>query len=219
MTAHDTNLPTTGARGWASFYRSVVSKKTFNDVDDYLWKLTYKWACRSHPGKPKRWIIRRYFGQFNLSRSNHWIFGDIASGAYLPMMAWTPIVRHRKVAGEASPDDPALTDYWNQRRGRNPPPLDRSTLRLLMLQRGRCDLCADLLLHADREPHTPEEWRQWQRTTRKAITRQIIIARGKDGRPDDTSIRLVHTWCHRKANGTNANSRYLTAPEPLSGLA
>jgi RNA-directed DNA polymerase len=36
-------------RGWASFYRSVVSKQTFTDVDDYLWKLTYKWACRSHP--------------------------------------------------------------------------------------------------------------------------------------------------------------------------
>lgn len=27
-------------RGWASYYRSVVSKKTFTDVDDYLWKLT-----------------------------------------------------------------------------------------------------------------------------------------------------------------------------------
>jgi RNA-directed DNA polymerase len=36
-------------RGWASFYRAVVSKKTFNSVDDYLWKLTYKWARRSHP--------------------------------------------------------------------------------------------------------------------------------------------------------------------------
>jgi RNA-directed DNA polymerase len=42
-------------RGWASFYRSVVSKKTFNSLDDYLWKLTYKWACRSHPGKPRHW--------------------------------------------------------------------------------------------------------------------------------------------------------------------
>lgn len=52
-------------RGWASFYRPVVSKQTFTDVDDYLWKLTYKWACRSHPRKPKHWITRRYFGRFN----------------------------------------------------------------------------------------------------------------------------------------------------------
>ncbi|HZN83720.1 MAG TPA: hypothetical protein VFC01_29150 [Mycobacterium sp.] len=57
------------------------------------------WVCHSHPGKPKRWIIRRYFGRFNPSRSNHWVFGDIASGAYLPLMAWTPIVRYRKVTG------------------------------------------------------------------------------------------------------------------------
>ncbi len=206
-------------RGWASFYRSVVSKKTFNSVDDYLWRLTYKWARRSHTGKPKHWITRRYFGQFNPSRSNHWVFGDTASGAYLPLMVWTPIVRHRKVAGGASPDDPALSDYWNQRRGRNQPPLDRSTLRLLKTQHGRCVLCADLLLHADREPHTPEEWRQWHRTTRKAITRQIIVARGKDGGPDDTPIRLVHTSCHRRAGGTNGDNRYLSAPEPLSGLA
>ena len=105
-------------RGWASYYRSVVSKKTFTTVDDYLWQLTYKWACRSHPRKPKRWVVRRYFGRFNPSRQNNWVFGDAASGAYLPLMAWTPIIRHRKVTGWASPDDPALTSYWDQRRGR-----------------------------------------------------------------------------------------------------
>jgi RNA-directed DNA polymerase len=65
------------------------------------------------PRKPKRWIVRRYFGRFNPSRRNNWVFGDAASGAYLPLMAWTPIIRHRKVTGRASPDDPALTAYWS----------------------------------------------------------------------------------------------------------
>jgi RNA-directed DNA polymerase len=188
-------------RGWASFYRSVVSKKTFTSLDDYLWKLTYKWACRSHPGKPKHWVTRRYFGQFNPSRNNKWVFGDAASGAYLPQLVWTPIIRHRKVTGRASPDDPALTAYWNQRRGRNQPPLDRSTLHLLKVQHSRCVICADLLLHADREPHTPEEWQQWHRTTRKAITRQLIVARGQ-GMPDGT--RLVHTYCQRRIPSTGS---------------
>jgi RNA-directed DNA polymerase len=77
-------------RCWASYYRSVVSKQTFTDVDDYLWKLTYKWACRSHPGKPRHWITRRYFGQFNPSRNNNRVFGDAANGACLPRLAWTP---------------------------------------------------------------------------------------------------------------------------------
>jgi RNA-directed DNA polymerase len=185
-------------RGWASFYRSVVSKKTFNTLDDHLWKLTYKWARHSHPNKPTYWVTKRYYGQFNPFRRNMWVFGDAASGAYLPRMVWTPIVRHRKVTGGASLDDPALTDYWNQRRGRNQPPLDRSTLRLLKVQHGRCAICADLLLHADREPHTPEEWQQWHRTTRKAITRQLIVASGRDGTPDDT--RLIHTYCQRRTS-------------------
>jgi RNA-directed DNA polymerase len=188
-------------RGWASYYRSVVSKKTFASLDDYLWKLTYKWACRSHPGKPRHWVTRRYFGQFNPSRHNKWVFGDAASGAYLPHLAWTPIIRHRKVTGRASPDDPALTSYWNQRRARSQPPLDRSTLRLLKTQHGRCAICADLLLHADREPHTPGEWQQWHRTTRKAITRQLIVARGQ-GMPDGT--RLIHTYCQRRSTGAGS---------------
>jgi RNA-directed DNA polymerase len=192
-------------RGWASFYRSVVSKETFNSVDDYLWRLTYKWARRSHPNKPRYWVTKRYFGQFNQSRRNMWVFGDAASGAHLPRMVWTPIVRHRKVTGSSSPDDPALTDYWAKRRGRNQPPLDRSTLLLLKLQRGRCVLCADLLLHADRDPHTPEEWQQWHRTTRKAITRQLIVASGQDGTPDNNRTRLMHTHCQRRTR-TGADS-------------
>jgi hypothetical protein len=36
---------------------------------------------------------------------------------------------------------------------------------------------------------TPEEWQQWHRTTRKAITRQLIVARGQ-GMPKVT--RLIH---------------------------
>ena len=93
-------------RGWASFYRSVVSKKTFSTLDDYLWKLTYKWACRSHPGKPRHWVTKRYFGRFSPSRHSNWVFGDAASGAYLPKLAWTPIIRHARSPGGRPPTTP-----------------------------------------------------------------------------------------------------------------
>jgi hypothetical protein len=59
-------------------------------------------------------------------------------------------------------------------------------------------LCADLLLHADREPHTPEEWQRWHRTTRKAITRQLIAR--EPGTPDTT--RLMHAYCQRRGYPT-----------------
>src|SRR6476661_5199133 len=99
-------------KGWAAYYRGVVSKKTFSVLDDYLWALTYKWATYSHPNKSKWWVSARYFGKFNKFRNNRWVFGDAASGAHLARFAWTDIVRHIMVKGGASPDDPALTEYW-----------------------------------------------------------------------------------------------------------
>jgi RNA-directed DNA polymerase len=49
-------------RGWSAYYRTAVSSEIFRALDHYLWKLTYKWAKHSHPNKPVRSIVRRYFG-------------------------------------------------------------------------------------------------------------------------------------------------------------
>jgi RNA-directed DNA polymerase len=159
-------------RGWANYYRGAASSRVFADLDVHMWRLTYKWACHSHANKPKPWVTSRYYGRYNPARQDRWVFGDRDSGTYLPKFAWTKIVRHRLVRGAASPDDPTQTAYWAERRGKNRPLLDRSVLYLLAKQKGRCALCQDLLLHADREPHSPTEWEQWHRTTRKAVAKQ-----------------------------------------------
>ncbi len=62
-------------RGWAAYYRGVVSSKIFSSLDNYMWQLTYKWATHTHPTKPKKWIARRYFGKFNKFRNDRWVFG------------------------------------------------------------------------------------------------------------------------------------------------
>jgi len=186
-------------RGWAAYYRIVVSSKTFDALDDHMWKLTYKWAKFRHPHKPKRWIIRRYFGMFNTSRRDRWVFGDRDTGAYLLKFAWTKIVRHTMVKGWASPDDPALADYWDWRRGRKQPVLDRARWRALIAQQGRCPLCGGLLLHADCEPQTPDAWEQWATVTRTAIRKQAITAETGTSTPHETpTFRLIHTWCQRR---------------------
>ena len=87
--------------------------------------------------KPTRWVTARYFGKVNPSRADKWIFGSRHTGFYLRKFAWTAIVRHRMVAGAASPDDPSLTDYWATRRRRGKPPVGKTTLRLLQAQRWR----------------------------------------------------------------------------------
>ena len=33
-------------RGWAAYYRNVVSKEIFSALDHYMWVLTYRWAVK-----------------------------------------------------------------------------------------------------------------------------------------------------------------------------
>jgi RNA-directed DNA polymerase len=185
-------------RGWAAYYRGVVATETFHTLDRHLWRLAYKWATFRHPDKPKHWIINRYFGQFHPTRHDRWVFGNRDNGAYLLRFGWTKIIRHDLVKGAASPDDPTLTNYWAKRRRKTgaEPPIDRADLPLLARQHGRCPICGGLLLHADHQPTSPQEWEQWLKATRKAISRQAITSMGNSP-PDDPRTRLIHTSCRR----------------------
>jgi RNA-directed DNA polymerase len=204
--------------GWAAYYRIGVSKHAFGTLDAHLWRLAWKWARYSHPNKPRRWIIARYFGMFNPARQDKWVLGSRETGFYLRKFAWTKIVRHRMVAGRASPDDPALTGYWQKRRRRDRLPVDPATWHLLRRQRGRCPLCRGLLLHADRQPQSPEEWQQWHTATRKAIRKHAITSVTDLGTPDErAAYHLIHAYCrNRIGNGTS--TALLPGPQP-SGLA
>ena len=185
-------------RGWAAYYRTEVSSEVFSALDDYLWKLTYRWARHSHPNKSRWWVVDRYYGRFNKSKQNRWVFGDRDSGAYLPKFSWTKIVRHAMVAGAASPDDPALASYWTQRRRKqSPPPVSAPVRHLLGVQEGRCAACGGLLLHADQHPQNPQQWEQWVRVTLIAIRKQRIATTtlGVADRP-----RLIHSFCRRRAS-------------------
>ena len=204
--------------GWAAYYRIGVSKRAFGALDAHLWRLAWKWARFSHPNKPRRWIITRYFGMFNPARQDKWVFGSRETGFYLRKFAWTKIVRHRMVAGRASPDDPALTGYWDQRRRRTRLPVDPATWHLLRRQRGRCPLCRGLLLHADHQPQGPEEWQQWHTATRKAIRKHAITSVTDLGTPDERAAHhLIHAHCRRRI-GSGTSPALLPGPEP-SGLA
>jgi RNA-directed DNA polymerase len=188
-------------RGWVAYYRTVVSARVFAALTDYLWRLTYKWACWSHPNKPKHWITGRYFGKFSKFRNDRWVFGDRDTGACLPKPSWTDIVRHILVKSGASPDDPALAGYWAQRRQKVKPPLDSYTVRLLSRQDGRCSLCGENLLTRDQPPQSPEGWERWfLRVTKKAITAGYLVHRDTPSAARSSRTHLVHDTCHRSKN-------------------
>jgi RNA-directed DNA polymerase len=195
-------------RGWAAYYRTQVSAERFGALDDYLWRLTYKWARFSHANKSTSWVITRYYGKFNKARQDRWVFGDHASGAYMHKFSWTNIVRHQLVKHQASPDDPELDEYWAWRRSKTPLPINRTAQWLHRAQHGRCAICKATLLPVEDRPQTPQEWEAWL-----AIIPKTIDVTRDQGTPDRAAPRLIHLRC-RPGNGPP-----LLPAHPPSGLA
>jgi RNA-directed DNA polymerase len=106
-------------RGWANYHASQVSKETYATVDHVIWQALWKWACRRHPNKGRRWIKDRYFLR---SGNRNWVFGVRKAGANgevigrsLSLAADTPIRRHIKIKADANPFDPDWEVYFEDR--------------------------------------------------------------------------------------------------------
>ncbi len=106
-------------RGWANYYRHVVSKRTFNYVDHQTFQLLWHWSKRRHPNKSKGWIYRKYFRSKKLE---NWIFttkvhnkGEGTGYLDLFRASQVAIKRHIKIRENANPYDLAFIDYFNRR--------------------------------------------------------------------------------------------------------
>lgn len=102
-------------RGWSNYYKHVCSKKTFNYVDQQIFKATWQWAVRRHPDKGKKWVAHKYYRR-NKTRS--WVFstkvkdkGNKTSYLNLIQASDTPIKRHIKIKADTNPYNPAYHDY------------------------------------------------------------------------------------------------------------
>jgi RNA-directed DNA polymerase len=186
-------------RGWAVYYRTVVSDRTYRALDDYVWKLTYKWAKYRHSNKPKSWTVSQYFGRFNKARGDRWVFGNPRNGSYLSKFSWTKTVRHEMVQGRASKDDPDLTVYWARRTRRSvPPALGTQALAMANRQRGLCPLCRQALIpEAQYEPESTREWIIWFEYSVKRRGRHYLTLRDDSGPSARTNL-LVHSECQRQ---------------------
>lgn len=200
--------------GWTSYHRGMVSSRIFTSLGSHTWKLTWKWARYSHPGKSGRWITSRYYGAFNPSRQDNWVFGDRETGIYLRNHAWTRIRRHVTVRGAASPDDPRLAGYWRYRRNKHGIPLDSGTLILLSRQHGRCPQCGNLLIDALHLPASPEEWQDWWYNVTRTVTRRAASTPGQQPGPRETTTSLIHAPCNRSLQRQRRNAS--TALQPAA---
>jgi RNA-directed DNA polymerase len=142
--------------GWANYYRAWVSKDVFGYVDHEVWKAIWKWCLQRHPNKGKRWVKRKYF---RTTPQSSWTFSTLISSRTgqqkcirLYKLSSIPIQRHVKVRGCASPDDPALIDYWQYRRTRYGKTFWGKGSKLLQVaqnQRWACPVCGDHLFNGE----------------------------------------------------------------------
>jgi RNA-directed DNA polymerase len=58
-------------RGWATYHRHVVSKRTFQSVDHALFQTMWAWAKRRHPDKRAKWVKKKYFPP---QETRNWVF-------------------------------------------------------------------------------------------------------------------------------------------------
>jgi len=183
-------------RGFANYYRGVVSKETFSYISHRVWQYLWKWCCRRHPNKPKKWVANRYFGSY---KGNRWTFMCKGTGRgnkeklfVLYSISSTPIVRHIKVKGTASPDDPSLRDYWHKRSlkiGKYKWAKGSKYEQVAKMQKHKCPVCGDSLYNGEEiETHH--------------------ITPVKDGGSDDPeNLVHLHKACHKQVHSSKSKTK------------
>ncbi|MGI0483681.1 group II intron reverse transcriptase/maturase, partial [Geminocystis sp. CENA526] len=143
-------------RGFANYYRGVVSKETFSYIENRVWHYLYRWAKRRHPNKSKTWVFKRYFhshkrrnGVFMCSSKGR---GNRELTHILYNIPETPIIRHIKVRGTSSPDDSTLKDYWQKRKekdGKKYWARNSKYFSIANQQDWKCPVCGDALFNGE----------------------------------------------------------------------
>ncbi len=138
-------------RGWANYYRGVVSSKVFQKLETYLfWKLQ-RWATKTHPNKSYTWRKGRYWGEHPAYPGCRWCFIDPNTGMVLYRIGSTRIRRHVLIRGQASPDDPECQGYFALRgkQSRHLGDYPKSAQRIIRWQQGQCLLCGQSLFNGE----------------------------------------------------------------------
>ena len=179
-------------KGWARYHRHVVSKETFNKVDDAVYKALWRWAKRRHSNKSPRWIMWKYFRP---TAQHHWRFysqtidkDDKPSMMYIAKAMRVPIKRHIKIRPNANPYDPAWEQYFENRLDQRM--LDRlwgkeQLSSLWRSQNGICPVC------------------QQKITETTGWARHHIVWRSQGGDDSMSNLILAHPTCHTQIHSRN----------------
>ncbi len=183
-------------RGWANYYAAVCSKETYSELDNMVYGKLRRWTRRRHPNKTGKWVSRKYWHTIG---GSNWTFAAKKDDSFqiLYRHSETPIVRHVKVKGEASPYDGNLV-YWSARMGEHPE-VATGEAKLLKRQKGKCAHCG---LHF-----------------RPGDTWEVdhILPKSLGGKDRYDNLQLLHKHCHdvkSRTDGSGTRDKGPATEEP-----
>jgi len=136
-------------RGWANYYRYVVSKKTFSKVRTEILKAIFRFLKRRHPNKSRSWIQKTYYTTVD---EDQWVPCANSSDKRKTKVLLVniakdiPIIRYTKVKGNNSFLDPDLEEYWNKRNrdmGKTRFAKGSKLERIFNREKGICPICGE----------------------------------------------------------------------------
>ncbi|WP_452039078.1 group II intron reverse transcriptase [Aetokthonos hydrillicola] len=163
-------------KGWSNYYSTVVSKEIYSKLDHLMYLKLKAWAERRHPNKNRGWVTKKYWHTIG---GNNWVFStaqEDKNPTRLYRHDETPIVRHVKVKGEASPYNGNLV-YWSSRMGTHPE-MPKKVATLLKQQKGKCAFCGLYF------------------RTEDLLEVDHIIPRSKRGKDEYKNLQVLHKHCH-----------------------
>jgi RNA-directed DNA polymerase len=116
----------------------------------------------------------------------------LATAVILYPIAYTPIERHIKVKGEASPDDPSLKEYWEKRHqklGYSYWERNSRNYKIAQNQNWKCPNCGEPLFNGEE------------------IETHHIVPVAQGGLDDLENLRHLHKACHKQVHTKPKSTR------------
>ncbi len=166
--------------GWSNYHQSVVSKATFQSIDNKIWLMLWRWTKRRHPMKSRNWIAHKYW---HPKETRKWVFST--SENQLKLLANKIIVRHTLVKLDKNPY--LDSDYFEKRKfNLGAKKLSGKFKKVWENQKGKCPICnlsININANADERP-----------------LHHIDRNRKNNSTPN---LVYLHAHCHRQYHATN----------------
>ena len=164
--------------GWARYYRTVVSYRTFKWLNTLMFHALLKWQYKKHSKRSRKWLNKVYYHK---KGDRNWVFGIKLkrNNEVISLKQYTdvPIERFVKVRDTKSPYDGDFL-YWALRLN-NHPVISGNVVKMLKKQKGRCNMC--------KLPFFPTD----------LVERDHIIPLSKGGTHKMNNFQLLHSHCHK----------------------